>query len=317
VAHLHSHGATGHAHPPDGRLHPQPGQGHGALALALAITLAYAVVEFLAGWWLGSLALVSDAGHMLSDAGALGLAWFAARLAQRPPGLRHSFGLARAEVIAAFFNGLAMLFVVVLIAVEAFSRLRDPQPVQGIGVMLVAFVGLLINVAVALVLSRSERTLNRRAAMLHVASDMVGSLAALLAGAVIALTGWNPIDPILSLFIALLIVAATVHLLRETLHVLMEGVPRGIRLDDVGNALARIPGVGNVHDLHVWHISSGQVALSAHVLVSTLEGWPQLLEQARTLLLQRYGIAHVTLQPELRGAGHGGQRAVVRVFGRR
>jgi cobalt-zinc-cadmium efflux system protein len=316
MAHLHSHGHTGQAHA-HGSPHAHPGRGHSALPLALAITLAYAVVEFLAGWWLGSLALASDAGHMLSDAGALGLAWFAAGLARRPPGARHSFGLARAEVIAAFLNGLAILVVIVLIVVEAFARLQNPQAVQGFGVMLVAFAGLLINVAVALVLSRGERTLNRRAAMLHVIGDMVGSVAALVAGAVIALTGWYPIDPILSLFIALLIVMATVHLLRETVHVLMEGVPRGIRLEEVGNALARIPGVGNVHDLHVWHISSGQVALSAHVLVSSLDGWPQLLEQARTLLLQRYGISHVTLQPELGGAGHYGERAIVRVFGRR
>jgi cobalt-zinc-cadmium efflux system protein len=235
---------------------------------------------------------------MFSDAVALALAWFAAWIAARPAGARHSYGLARAEVIAAFVNGLALLLVVVLIAVEAIERLLQPGSVNGLGVMVVAFVGLLLNLGVVLILSRGERSLNLRAAMLHVISDLVGSVAALASGAVIYFTGWAPIDPILSLLIALLILASTIQLLREALHVLMEGVPSSLRLEEVGRLLARIQGVRNVHDLHIWTISPGRAALSAHMDVVDLTAWPQILEQSRRLLRERYRIDHVTLQPE-------------------
>jgi cobalt-zinc-cadmium efflux system protein len=285
--------------------------------VALALTLGYAVVELVAGLAFGSLALVSDAGHMFSDALALGLAWFAAWVAARPPGARHSYGLARAEVVAAFVNGLALLLVVVLIAVESISRLLHPADVQGLGVMIVAFIGLLLNLAVMLILSRGERDLNLRAAMLHVTSDLIGSVAALAAGAVIYFTGWKPIDPILSLVIALLILASTISLLREALHVLMEGVPRSVKLEEVGRLIARIDGVRSVHDLHIWNISLGRMALSAHVDIAELSSWPSVLEQARQLLQHRYGIGHVTLQPEVVGNASRGGQAVVKVVARR
>ena len=287
------------------------------LGVALALTLGYAFVELVAGLAFGSLALVSDAGHMFSDGLALGLAWFAAWVAAQPPGARHSYGLARAEVIAAFVNGLALLLVVVFIAVEAISRLLHPADVQGLGVMIVALIGLLLNLAVMLILSRGERGLNLRAAMLHVTSDLIGSVAALAAGAVIYFTGWRPIDPILSLVIALLILASTINLLREALHVLMEGVPRTVKLEEVGRLIARIDGVRSVHDLHIWHISLGRVALSAHLDITELSSWPAVLEQARKVLQKRYGIDHVTLQPEvLADAGRGAQ-AVVKIVARR
>ena len=321
----HSHGSSGHphthSHAGHGHAHHHHDHGRGmathALAWAMALTLGYAGVEFLAGWWFGSLALVSDAGHMASDAAALGLAWFAAWLSRRPPGGKHSFGLARAEVIAAFLNGLALLAVVALITVEAIKRLMQPDgEVQGLGVMVVAFLGLLLNVAVAFVLTRGEASLNKRAALLHVLGDLLGSFAALLAGAVIYFTGWKPIDPILSLVIAVLILLSTLHLLREALHVLMEGVPRYLRLDDVGRALAQLPEVRDVHDLHIWNISSGQIALSAHIRLDRLEEWPRLLAQARHVLHERFGIEHVTLQPEV-GAGAGVEQSVIRLMRRR
>jgi cobalt-zinc-cadmium efflux system protein len=301
--------------------HHGPGHRHGALpgvlGVALALTLGYAGVELVAGLAFGSLALVSDAGHMFSDALALGLAWFAAWVAARPPGARHSYGLARAEVVAAFVNGLALLLVVVLIAVESISRLLHPADVQGLGVMIVAFIGLLLNLAVMLILSRGERDLNLRAAMLHVTSDLIGSVAALAAGAVIYFTGWKPIDPILSLVIALLILASTISLLREALHVLMEGVPRSVKLEEVGRLIAGIDGVRSVHDLHIWNISLGRMALSAHVDIAELSSWPSVLEQARQLLQQRYGVGHVTLQPEVVGDASRGGQAVVKVVARR
>jgi cobalt-zinc-cadmium efflux system protein len=279
--------------------------------MAVAVTLAYAVIEVIAGLGFHSLALVSDAGHMFSDAVALGLAWFAAWLGSRPPGARHSYGLARAEVIAAFVNGIALLLVVVVIAVEAIERLMQPPSVNGLGVMVVAFVGLLLNVAVVVILSRGEHNLNLRAALLHVVSDLVGSVAALASGAVIYFTGWAPIDPILSLLIGLLILASTVQLLREALHVLMEGVPGSLRLEEVGKLLARIPGVRNVHDLHIWTISSGRAALSAHMDVVDLMAWPQILEDARRILSERYQIDHVTLQPESGTAVNPGKPVVI------
>jgi cobalt-zinc-cadmium efflux system protein len=312
--HYHDHHHD-HAAAPHTAQSTAPLSGRGSLAVALSVTLVYAAVEAIAGWWFGSLALMSDAGHMVSDAASLGLAWFAAWVAQRPAGARHSFGLARAEVIAAFVNGLALLLLVLVIAVEAVRRLLEPSPVAGAGVMAVAFIGLLVNLLVAYALSRGERSLNMRAALLHVLADMVGSFAALLAGAIIYATGWEPIDPILSLVIAALILGSTFHLLREALHVLMEGVPRSLQLDEVGRALAQIVDVRDVHDLHIWHISSGQVLLSAHVKLDGLEHWPRILGDARRVLDERFGIQHVTLQPEL--ATGSWEQAVIRVFKRR
>ncbi len=283
------------------------------LMIALAVTLAYALVEYVAGAAFHSLALMSDAGHMLSDAMALGLAAFAAWMSRRPAGARHSYGFARAEVVAAFVNGLIMLLIVVIIAVEAIGRLLDPQPIAGFGVMLVAFLGLLVNLFVAFLLGRGERTLNTRAAMIHVIGDLVGSVVAITAGAVIYYTGWQPIDPLLSLVIAILILASTIRLLLDALHVLMEGVPPGLRIEEVAGAIGTLTGVRTVHDLHVWNISSGQVALSAHVDVDNLDNWATTLELARKMLQSRFGIAHVTLQPEPAGGINSGYRARVRI----
>lgn len=302
----------------DNHTHQHHDHSHGlrggkVLLIALAITLGYAIVEAVGGALLGSLALMSDAGHMLSDALALGLAAFAAWLGARPAGKRHSYGFARAEVVAAFVNGLALLLVVVFIVVEAVGRLLDPQPVGGLGVMLVAFVGLLLNLIVAFLLGRDAHDLNTRAAMLHVVGDIIGSVAAITAGAVIYFTGWQPVDPLLSLVIALLILASTIRLLRDTLHVLMEGVPSGMRLDEISMALKGLEGVRAVHDLHVWTISSGQAALSAHVELDDLARWPALLESARRMLQSRFEVNHVTLQPELTGGINPGYRAKVRI----
>ena len=286
------------------------------LIVALVITLGYALVEFLAGAAFHSLALMSDAGHMLSDALALGLAAFASWLGSRPAGSRHSYGFARAEVVAAFVNGLAMLLIVVVIAVESISRLLDPQPVSGLGVMVVAIFGLLANLFVAFLISRGERNLNTRAALIHVIGDLIGSVAAITAGAVIHYTGWQPIDALLSLVIAILILGSTVRLVLDALHVLMEGVPTGLRIEEIGSAISALTGVSAVHDLHVWNISSGQVALSAHVGLDNLDNWAALLESARQMLQSRFGIAHVTLQPEPAGGINPGYRARVKILPR-
>jgi len=300
-------------HPHSHHAHGNASRGSRVLLIALVVTLGYAAVEAGGGIAFNSLALLSDAGHMLSDALALGLAAFAAWLGARPAGTRHSYGFARAEVVAAFVNSLALLLVVIFIAVEAVGRLLDPQPVAGLGVMLIAVIGLVVNLGVAFIIGREAHDLNTRAALLHVVGDLVGSVAAITAGAVIYFTGWQPIDPLLSIVIAILILGSTIRLLRDTLHVLMEGVPRGLHMEEVAGALKELEGVRAVHDLHVWTISSGQAALSAHVELDDLARWPAMLENARRMLQGRFGIAHVTLQPEQTGGINANYRARVQI----
>ena len=283
--------------------------------LALGITAAYALVELAGGWWTGSLALLSDAGHMFSDALALGLAATAARLAKRPAGHRHTYGWARAEVIGALVNSLLMLAIILVLVAEAIARLRSPAPVAAGGMILIALVGMVVNVVVAWIMSHGEMTLGARAALLHVLGDLMSSFAAVIAGAVIYATGWLPIDPILSLVIAGLILISTFGLLRDTLHVLMEGVPPALDLPAIGRALAGVRGVVSVHDLHVWSIASDRAALSAHIELEDIRLWPEILTVASELLRRNYGIEHITLQPEVR-APDSGQTAVIRMWPR-
>jgi cobalt-zinc-cadmium efflux system protein len=293
----HDHGNRPHGH--HDRDHQGSGAKPGVLLTALAFTFGFACVEAAGGWLSGSLALVSDAGHMLSDTGALGLAAFAGWIARRPPSTRHSYGLVRAEVIAASLNGLFMVALIAWICYEAFQRLRDPQPVAGGSVMVIAAIGLAINLVVARTLSHGGHDLNTRAAFLHVLGDLLGSVAALAAGAVVYFTGWLPIDPLLSLLVAGLILASTVRLLRDALHVLMEGVPADLDFDAIGNEMARVEGVRGIHDLHIWTLGSGNAALSAHVELASLRSWPEVLRRLREMLHERFDVDHVTLQPEV------------------
>jgi len=284
---LHNHADHSHQHVSSGK----------TLIWAVILTLGYGLIEAVAGWMSGSLALLGDAGHMVSDATALGLAAFAAWFALKPPSAQHSYGYGRVEVIAAVVNSLFMVGIVVFIVIAAIGRLQTPQPVNGSTVMWVAAIGLIINLIVAYVLSRGERTLNTRGAMLHVMGDLLGSVAALIAGAVIYFTGWTPIDPILSLVISALILYSSLSLLREALQVIMEGVPSSIDLNKVGLAMAAIENVESVHDLHIWTISSGRFALSAHLVVSGLEKWPQILRHQADMLQEQFAVEHITLQP--------------------
>lgn len=300
AAHNHAHSAHDHGHGHGAHhAHASYEGGNGKLILALLLTLSFTGVEALAGWWSGSLALLSDAAHMFTDSSALGLAAAAAWLARRPPSIRHSYGLVRAEVLAALFNSLMMLVLLGYIVHEAIDRFSSPHAIAGGTVIGVAVIGLGINLLVAWILSRGEHTLNSRAAMLHVLGDALGSVAAISAGIVIVTTGWTPIDPLLSLLVAVLILVSALRLLREVVHVLMEGVPLQIQLESVGHDLAALPGVQRVHDLHVWTLSSGTVALSAHLDVRDLANWLHILAAARDMLAKQHGIAHVTLQPEV------------------
>lgn len=294
----HQHAGHAHGH---GHSHQDNAVGR-TLGLALILTLGFSVVEFIAGWRSGSLALLADAGHMLTDGAALGLSALAAWLASWPPSRRHTYGLGKAEVLAALANALTMLAVVAFIGLEAWRRLQTPAQIDGATVGGVAVLGLAINLLVAWILSRGERNLNVRGALLHVMGDALGSLAAIVAGGVIYFTGWTPIDPLLSLMIAGLILSSSVSLLREALHGALDGVPAHIDVDSLGRGLAGVPGVSEVHDLHVWPIGAARLALSAHVRVETFAAWPQTL-LALTAVAARQGIDHVTFQPESAGPG--------------
>ncbi|WP_127475015.1 cation diffusion facilitator family transporter [Sulfurivermis fontis] len=277
--------------------HAHGGSGN-TLLIATLLTLGYAAVEAGVGLWAGSLALVADAGHMVNDAAALALAAGAAWLARRQTSSRHSYGLGRAEFLAALINSLALLALVAWLTVSAVERLQTPQPVQGEAVSLTAAIGLGINLLVAWLLSRGEQNLNTRAALLHVMGDLLGSVAALLSGLVIAFTGWTPIDPLLSLAIGALILFSSLRLLRETLHGLMEGAPFDIDPEEVGRALAAVPGVGSVHDLHIWQVKAGETLLTAHLVVQDIARWEGVMEASHALLAERFDIHHATLQPE-------------------
>jgi len=261
------------------------------------LTLGFAVVEAFSGFWSGSLALLGDAGHMVTDSASLGLAAFAVWLAKRPPSRRHTYGLGRVETLAALLNVVFMIVVIVVLSVAAIHRVLQPTAVNGEAVTAVAIVGLLINVGVAWLLMHGEQTMNTRGALLHVLGDLLGSVAALVAGAVIMFTGWTPIDPLLSLLISVLVLGSSLRLLREVLRALLEGVPAHLSVNDIGQALAAVPGVSSVHDLHVWTLSSNRIALSAHLLVESFSQWPEVLASARHVL-HHQGIEHVTLQPE-------------------
>ncbi|OHE56986.1 MAG: cation transporter [Thiobacillus sp. GWE1_62_9] len=292
-AHKHDHAHEAGAH----HVHTHTGH-NGSLLVALLLTLSFAGVEAVAGWWSGSLALLSDAAHMFTDSSALGLAAGAAWLARRPPSMRHSYGLMRAEVLAALFNSVLMLVLIGTIVHEAIDRFGTPRDIRGEAVIGVAVVGLIVNLVVAWILHRGEQTLNSRAALLHVLGDALGSVAAIVAGIVIVATGWTQIDPLLSMLVAVLILVSALRLLREALHVLMEGVPGHVRLADVGHDLASLDGVLRVHDLHIWTLSSGTIALSAHLEIRALDDWPGILDAARQAMDTHHGIHHVTLQPD-------------------
>ncbi|MDF3036216.1 MAG: cation transporter [Paucimonas sp.] len=291
--HLHEHRA-GDAH----HTHRHDSKSSGALRLALVLTLGFAAIEAVAGFWSNSLALISDAGHMVTDATALALALLAQVIARRPPSSKNSYGFGRAEALAAFVNGLAMLALVAWIALEAVQRFASPEAIRGEAVMLVAVIGLCINIIVAWVLSRDAGSLNTRAALVHVLGDMLGSIAAIIAGAVVYFTGWLPIDPLLSLLVAALICRSTLAVLRESYHFLMEGVPHHIDYVQVGEDMETITGITSVHDLHVWEMSPGQPALTGHIEIQDLTQWPAVLREVKKMLLEKHGIDHVTLQPE-------------------
>ena len=289
--HAHKKGDAKHSH-------SKEVSNQNLLLIALILTLSFSGVEGAAAYFAGSLALISDAGHMVTDAAALGLALLAQIISKRPPSPKHSFGFGRAEALAAFVNGIVMLVLVAWIVFEAISRFYTPHQVDGLTVTIVAAIGLLMNVVVAWVLSRDKKSVNTRAALVHVMGDLLGSVAALLAGLVIQLTGWMPIDAILSILVSLLILKSTISILHESYHFLMEGVPLHIDYLQVGSDLKKVPGVLAVHDLHVWEMTPSFPALIGHIEIEHMQDWPEIMSRINVMLLDQHGIDHVTLQPE-------------------
>ena len=276
--------------------------------LSLALTGLILIAEVVGGLWTGSLALLSDAAHVFLDLFALGVSYVALRLAARPPDDRHTYGFHRMQVLAALVNGATLLLVAFGIFREAWARFQNPAPVLAGPMLVVAVVGLGVNLLVALVLREHDHhDLNVRSAFLHVLGDVLASVGVIVAGVVILLTGWTLADPLISVLIAVIILAGSGRVLRESVHILAEGVPLHLTSTQVAEAMGAVPGVEEVHDLHIWTVSPGYVALSAHVVLSdqVLSRTQDVMESLKETLAGTFGIEHTTIQFECESCGQG------------
>ncbi|NNM73931.1 cation diffusion facilitator family transporter [Enterovirga aerilata] len=274
-------------------------QNRKGLAWALALTLTYMAAEVVGGLLTGSLALLADAAHMLTDAGGLAFALLAIRLGERPPTPERTYGLLRAEILTALGNAVVLLLLTIYILFEAYERFRNPPEVLGPPMLAVAAVGLAVNlVSMRLLSTGSGESLNVRGAYFEVLSDMLGSLGVIVAALIVTFTGWRLADPLVGAGIGLFIVPRTWSLLREATHVLLEATPARIDLRALDQRLRSIPGVVATHHLHVWTITSGLDAMSAHLVVSEASSGGRVLAQARQLVAEEFGIGHVTIQVE-------------------
>jgi cobalt-zinc-cadmium efflux system protein len=297
--HSHDHHGHGHAHGHGDHAHGASG----VLGVALVLTALFMLVEFAGGVIAGSLALIADAGHMLTDAAALALAWAATKIAARPADTRRSFGYQRFRVIATFVNGCALLFLVAWIAIEAVQRLIAPAPVNAMLVLWLGALGFAVNLIVyAMLTRRGGHDMNVAAATLHVFGDLLGSLAAILAGALILWTGWAPIDPLLSLAVCALIVRSAWTFVRRSAHILMEGAPDWLDVAELRSTLeTRIPAIREVHHVHAWLVGPHETLLTMHASVLGGVDHSLVLKDAKALLAERFGITHATIQIEVEG----------------
>lgn len=292
--HGHHHG-PGHSH----HHHADDGQNATRLIVVLLLTAAYMLAEAIGGWYSHSLALIADAGHMLSDVAALGLSLFAVWISRKPPTAARSYGYYRTEILAALANAATLIAISIWVCIEAYHRLQVPGEVAGRVVMAIAAGGFLINIAGMWVLSGGRHgNLNIRGAWLHVATDALGNIGTVAAGAAVVYLGYRWADPVASVAIALLVCWSSWALLRESVDVLMEGTPRGIEPDRVRDALGGVEGVAAVHDLHIWSITSGRISLSAHIAVDGSRADRDVLPDLCAQLREVFGITHVTLQLE-------------------
>ena len=269
------------------------------LAIALAITFLYFVVEVAGGILTNSLALLSDAGHMLSDIAALGLSLVAFQISKRPATSKRTFGYHRFEIVAALVNGLVLWLIVGVIFHEAYQRFFTPPEVQSLGMLIIATIGLGVNIAAGLILYRSHhKSLNVHSAFLHVVGDALGSVGAIIAALVMLSTGWYLADPLISFLIGGLILYTSWGLIKESADILMQSVPRGISLDEVQNSMESVNGVLKVHDLHVWAVTSGVFTLSAHAVINGDNDFHQVLSELEKALSEKFAIRHTTIQLE-------------------
>jgi cobalt-zinc-cadmium efflux system protein len=284
--------------------------------IAILLTGSILLVEVIGSWWTGSLALLSDAAHVFLDIFALGLSWLAIRLSTLPADERYSYGFHRFEVVASLANGLTLGFVSLGILVEAYQRLLEPAPVKGLDLLLLASVGLAVNLIVAFVLngghhhdqdSHAPEDLNVRSAMLHVLGDAAASFGVIVAALIIWRTGWTTADPIASIVISLIIFASSYRLMRDSFRIMMEGVPSCLRLEDVSMAICSVPGVVQVHDLHVWGVCSAHIILSVHAVIDDLRisQAQVIMDEIKRRLKELFGIEHTTIQLEGESCGQG------------
>jgi cobalt-zinc-cadmium efflux system protein len=270
---------------------------------ALSINAVFLLVELVGGILTHSLALLADSGHMFTDVAALGLALFVAHLAKRPATAERTFGLLRAEVLGAFINGAILMLIVGLIFWESFRRFGHPETIDGPAMLFVAILGLMANLASAMILAKGrEENVNMQGAFLHMVADALGSVGAILAGLVIWLSGWYPVDSIASIVIGLLILWSSWDFIKRTVNILLEATPEHIDYEEVKDALESLEHVDRVHDLHIWTITSGMPVISAHMRLAScccdINHWQDCLGEAQRLLEDRFGITHTTLQIE-------------------
>lgn len=292
-AHDHAHGAHGHSQ-------IGPGTDEGRLRLALILTGTFMMAEVAGGLFSGSLALLADAGHMLSDTFSLGLAYVALRIASRPADPKRSYGYKRAQVLAAFTNGVLLAGISLLIVIEAAHRLFSPVTVLGGPMLAIAGLGLLVNLLVFRLLGHtSGSNINIRGALWHVIGDLLGSVAAIAAALIILATGWMPADPILSVLVAGLIIAGAVPIMREAGHILLEGTPRGLSVAEVTQTLMReLPELADVHHVHIWSLDPDEPLITLHVVLREGIGAHAGLELVQAKLKERFGLTHATIQVE-------------------
>ncbi|HEY6406122.1 MAG TPA: cation diffusion facilitator family transporter, partial [Ktedonobacteraceae bacterium] len=270
------------------------------LRLAFFLTIIILITELVGGFFANSLALLSDAGHVVTDVFALGLAWFAAVQAERPANARKTFGYHRVGILAALVNAVTLIIIAIVITWEAIQRFQHPESVQPFILFISAGIGIAVNLYIGFGLQKEGHNLNVRAATLHVFGDVVASIGVIVAGVIILLTGWTAADPLLSIAIAVLIAVGAWSILKETTDILLEAVPRDISLSDLVDDMKSVKGVKDVHDLHVWSIASGMYALSCHVLINDLptSGSSTILQSLTTMLNEEHHIGHATIQFE-------------------
>ncbi len=308
--HDHAHDDHGHRHdhpdhPDHGRASPgSHGHGHAhvpenfdrAFAIGIALNAGFVAIEAFYGWKADSLALLADAGHNLGDVAGLVLAWAGAAAGRLRPDDRHTYGFKRTTILAAFANALLLLVAMGSLAWEAIGRLQSPASAHGLTIVVVAAIGIAVNGATALLFLRGSHDLNVRGAFLHMLGDALVSAGVVVAGALTLAFGWGWTDPVASLLIAAIIVVGTWGLFRQSLHLMVDGVPAHLDLVEVRDCLRRLPGVAQVHDLHVWAMGTSEVALTAHLVMPDALADDAFLRSATTMLRERFGIAHVTLQ---------------------